>query len=302
MTLLPPKFKYQIIKELYRYDLSIDRQILRDIIKLGEEVIADLEMVLADIIKHDEKYAQQDNFNWYTPTHALHLLGELGAEASLPKILEVFRQDEDFLEFWFSDALNEEMWEVVYKCGQHSLGLIEAFLKDQSVWVYSRSAVSEGFKQIALHHQDKREIIIAIYKRVIEFTKPYVKYKGKSRGSFLANIKKDDAKDIVAFYVCDLRDFKEPELNKYVMKLFKEGMVETQIVGQESILEDFPFTATKEIKSIYERYDELERIYNRSQEPELQSVSIVAHPKIGRNDPCFCGSSKKYKKCHYLKQ
>jgi preprotein translocase subunit SecA len=24
--------------------------------------------------------------------------------------------------------------------------------------------------------------------------------------------------------------------------------------------------------------------------------------KIGRNDPCFCGSGKKYKKCHYLQQ
>ena len=23
--------------------------------------------------------------------------------------------------------------------------------------------------------------------------------------------------------------------------------------------------------------------------------------KIGRNDPCYCGSGKKYKKCHYLK-
>ena len=22
------------------------------------------------------------------------------------------------------------------------------------------------------------------------------------------------------------------------------------------------------------------------------------HPKIGRNDPCWCGSGKKYKNCH----
>ena len=22
------------------------------------------------------------------------------------------------------------------------------------------------------------------------------------------------------------------------------------------------------------------------------------HPKIGRNDPCYCGSGKKYKNCH----
>jgi hypothetical protein len=24
--------------------------------------------------------------------------------------------------------------------------------------------------------------------------------------------------------------------------------------------------------------------------------------KVGRNDPCPCGSGKKYKKCHYLQQ
>ena len=24
-----------------------------------------------------------------------------------------------------------------------------------------------------------------------------------------------------------------------------------------------------------------------------------AHGKLGRNDPCYCGSGKKYKKCHY---
>jgi preprotein translocase subunit SecA len=24
--------------------------------------------------------------------------------------------------------------------------------------------------------------------------------------------------------------------------------------------------------------------------------------KVGRNDPCYCGSGKKYKKCHYLEK
>jgi preprotein translocase subunit SecA len=28
-----------------------------------------------------------------------------------------------------------------------------------------------------------------------------------------------------------------------------------------------------------------------------QQPARVAH-KIGRNDPCFCGSGKKYKRCH----
>lgn len=285
-----PKFKYPIIKELYYHDLSIDRQILKEITKLGKKVIPDLETVLTDIIKHSEDYAGQNDFNWYTPTHALHLLGELHAEQSLPKILEIFRQDADFLEFWFSDALNDEMWEVIYKCGQNSLDLIETFLKDQSVWIYSRSAVSEGLKQIALHHQDKREIVIKIYKRVIKAIKPYVKYKGKPQ--------EDNTKDIIGFYVCDLLDLAEPKLNKYLVNLFEEGVVETQIVGPESIREDSPLDYTKEIKSIYDRYGELERIYNHSPEPDLQPILKVTYPKVGRNAPCPCGSGKKYKRCH----
>jgi uncharacterized protein YecA (UPF0149 family) len=31
--------------------------------------------------------------------------------------------------------------------------------------------------------------------------------------------------------------------------------------------------------------------------PALPTVRNTG-PKIGRNDPCWCGSGKKYKKCH----
>ena len=30
-----------------------------------------------------------------------------------------------------------------------------------------------------------------------------------------------------------------------------------------------------------------------------QGDTSIAKPKIGRNDPCWCGSGKKWKKCHY---
>ena len=35
-------------------------------------------------------------------------------------------------------------------------------------------------------------------------------------------------------------------------------------------------------------------------EPGPQKVKTVRHdqPKIGRNDPCYCGSGKKFKHCH----
>ena len=30
----------------------------------------------------------------------------------------------------------------------------------------------------------------------------------------------------------------------------------------------------------------------------VETVVKDEHDKIGRNDPCWCGSGKKYKKCH----
>jgi len=33
--------------------------------------------------------------------------------------------------------------------------------------------------------------------------------------------------------------------------------------------------------------------------PAQQATVKREHPKVGRNDPCYCGSGKKYKNCHY---
>jgi preprotein translocase subunit SecA len=36
------------------------------------------------------------------------------------------------------------------------------------------------------------------------------------------------------------------------------------------------------------------------QSPAAQQATVKRdHPKLGRNDPCYCGSGKKYKNCHY---
>jgi preprotein translocase subunit SecA len=38
--------------------------------------------------------------------------------------------------------------------------------------------------------------------------------------------------------------------------------------------------------------------FNRGEEPVAQQTIHRDHDKVGRNDPCPCGSGKKYKKCH----
>jgi preprotein translocase subunit SecA len=39
---------------------------------------------------------------------------------------------------------------------------------------------------------------------------------------------------------------------------------------------------------------------NRGDGPAVKAAPVKVEPKVGRNDPCPCGSGKKYKKCHGL--
>lgn len=49
-------------------------------------------------------------------------------------------------------------------------------------------------------------------------------------------------------------------------------------------------------KSEFKRYDE--RWYYVKEHPyKLPQAQVHSSQKVGRNDPCFCGSGKKYKKC-----
>ncbi|MEI8278876.1 MAG: preprotein translocase subunit SecA [Bacteroidota bacterium] len=44
--------------------------------------------------------------------------------------------------------------------------------------------------------------------------------------------------------------------------------------------------------------DEKEEMYDQNQDTAVKRTPVQAGPKIGRNDPCPCGSGKKYKSCH----
>ena len=46
-----------------------------------------------------------------------------------------------------------------------------------------------------------------------------------------------------------------------------------------------------------QKLKEAARIFNHSQDEEEASNAEVASKKVARNDPCPCGSGKKYKQC-----
>jgi len=312
-----PQFTHDIINELYRNDLNIDQQIISEILSLPRKtVLEDLHNVVYDSISRFDVFVGKD-IEWNPETHeflmhAVLLLVELKDDSSLEVLLDILRQDNDYLEVWFSDFLTDGFWELIYPFAHNKFNVLKNFLLEPNRYTFSRSAVSDVFMQMALHQPEKRGEISAWYKEIFE---EWI-------------LRQDDDTiidtEVIAFLVSDAVDLKMKDLIPQITELFTNGLVAKEVSGnlEKSLLrinEEIKYDQKRKVfNSITERYnyflsswigykneDEHEQYINlNSKGKEVVTDSLrnfnpqpIVNTKIGRNDPCPCGSGKKYKKC-----
>jgi preprotein translocase subunit SecA len=71
-----------------------------------------------------------------------------------------------------------------------------------------------------------------------------------------------------------------------------------QIRSQEDVEETAPRDEVQNVKYHHADYDEALEGGGEGEGPAVPQQPAQAGPKVGRNDPCPCGSGKKYKHCH----
>lgn len=315
-----PTFHHHQIDELYLVGLRIKKESLDSILALPREtLITDLELVLQDSIERIDWFKEEveiyENHEEGTSfvMHALFLLGQLEAEESLPAILNVLRQDEDYLEFYLGDLLTELIWEPLFKVAENQLDVLKEFMFEPSIYVYSKTGVAETAKQIAFHKPDRRSEIIDWFQDVFEFY--------ESCG--IESDKFDP--DLIGSLICEVIEIEAKELLTHIKKMYDLGFVNLSYCGsylsvQEDMLKSSPINKKHEVLPIAERYQEITSTWasyqnesNDSSSHFLDTLNLLqdtysadSEPaetyvreerKIGRNEPCPCGSGKKYKKC-----
>lgn len=325
-----PSFHHPEIEYLYNEDLSIDVATLNEILALPRaSLIADLEKVLKDSIARFEFFenlAMEEG--WFEdtmsfPLHAMALLGELKATKSLPTFLEVLRQGEDFLEFWFSDHTTETLWEFVYHIGEGQLETLRDFLYERNIYYQGKSAVTTAVFQVSEHQPERKQEVIEWYKEVLSY--------------YLNNIEDKDLIDseLISFIAWEAGDLKAEELLALVEKCYEQKLIHHTILGdykeyKKSFFEEARISPKRNIySSTFEKYQDILKAWSSYQSEEEQEGGLWDEkmgqlesgefriptseqstnsewmpatvkretPKVGRNEPCPCGSGKKYKKC-----
>lgn len=332
----PPVFHHEEIQQLYQYGLELDHEILRSILELPREtLVKDLENVLLDSLRRFEFFQNKvEEEGWEEEDmsfslHALFLLTELRATGSLPAILEHLRQGEDFLEFWYSDHITETAWHTVYHLGQEQLDLLKSFMCESGIAHAGKGAVTQAVVQMALHQPEREGGILEWYEAILDH---FLTHLDDAElididvvAPLLANLADLPSKHLL------------PKIKRfYDLNLVDEFYVGDYESVEKDILERKSFEGKKYdgkhtvFNAVFDHYTKITTTwagYKTEEQRAAQNAKWEKHlreqdsekkfrlppaepedggwpetvkresPKVGRNEPCPCGSGKKYKKC-----
>ncbi|OFY21242.1 MAG: hypothetical protein A2W98_14750 [Bacteroidetes bacterium GWF2_33_38] len=301
-----PQFNHSEIEQLYTNGSGISENIIVEILNLPRKtLIADLEKILTDSVERYNYFLNYDGLieeNSSFAIHSLIILGELKASESLNSVLNFLKQDEGFLDFYLGDTLTEIIWQILYNIENKNLDIYLKFIQEPGIYSFCKSAVTELIAQTVLHNPDRKTEAIGWFKKVIIF--------------FLNSKIEDNVIDSIFLgsLVNNILDIKANELLPDIEKLYQKNIVDLFACGdfddvQKLFREESLFTNKNEILSITETYNKINSWSENQKNPfndndeinddyeYIQNSIEKKEPKVGRNEPCPCGSGKKYKKC-----
>ena len=314
-----PTFTHPEVEVLYQKGLDIEPEVIEQLLALPREtLIKDLLTVLWDAAKRYEYFKKEiSKEGWNEDTHnfslhAFSLLSELKATEALPDILEFWKQDDEIMDFWFSDLITEIHWEFFYHLGNKQLETLKAFMLTPNIETYHKNSISESVYHVALYQPERRGEVIEWYQEVLAYM-----LEAKDNPA----VSDPSLNGLIIWDI--LENLRAPELLPFIKELYDADLVDQLMLNSYDSIEAEMLEkgGDPEGKTLHANTIELYRYLSNWGEPvekelfspKTQDTSptqkfepghapvIRSTVKIGRNEPCPCGSGKKYKKCCWNK-
>lgn len=265
-----------------------DPAVLEDILALGDEALPALDELLTPerlaLARGDER---EDSVVYF----AMELLSALGAPEGVPVFLRAYRQA--------NDDMAEAMQDACQRLGTGAIDGLLSVVADEALSYYPRIQASEGALNLAAEDP-------ALRARVAEGL----------RSLLAAHLEREAPEDdedetlLLSFLAGNLSEMADPASLPLLKAAFDSGRIDPDIITYDSVVKDYeecrkrlsstPLPFLDEYRQRCRKHFEDEEKRKRLAvfKPEPASQPIVLGPKLGRNDPCWCGSGRKYKKCH----
>ncbi|MBI5586072.1 MAG: SEC-C domain-containing protein [Deltaproteobacteria bacterium] len=261
--------------------------------RLGMEFVREVEKrraaavpFLSHVLITVPNYKFEDDRFWGV-IHAVYLLGILGDPEALPALLAAGDLAEEYDIDWILEALPECYRRLGKPAIPALIKYIDGFKADRDFLELGYTI--DGLWNLREDFQDERERIDSFFLSVLRDSATDPGVRGCLIGGF-AQIGRSDLK---------------PEFDDF----FNRGEVDLTLISRENVdqllegdhgppgfRQDLEkFYRADEIEARQRRWAEEER--ERS-EPTLEEFLLENSDRLSRNEPCPCGSGKKFKKCH----
>ena len=238
---------------------------------LGPEHIDALIRLACDVALNT---ADTQSGDVWGPMHAWRALGQLRAEAATVPLLAL-------LNSIVNDGPADEEIPVVFgMIGPAAIPHIKAYLSDRSNPVWSAAMGMAGLKEIVRRHPDCRAETIGI---LIGMLKPHA----------------DANRTVSGFAVSGLMDLRAVEAIDPIRDAFRRDSVDISIAGDvEDVEIGLGLRASRATPAPHYSMEFGDWSAPSGLDRKPGGIPVLAKRQdVGRNDPCPCGSGKKYKKC-----
>jgi hypothetical protein len=238
---------------------------------IGHEQVAELVRLACDPALN---HADPGSSEVWAPLHAWRALGQLRAEASVAPLLALLNTIEG------DDAADQEIPVVFGMIGPAAIPHLARFLSDRSNPASSAATAISGVREIAERHPERRTECIGLLVPMLE---PEAGTDPTTSG----------------FAIGGLIDLAAVEAIDVVRAAFRRNAVDISISGDQEDVE-IELGVRQARSTPAPRYMVRPAGWAPELDTERTRQTLHASPgreKVGRNDPCPCGSGKKYKKC-----
>ena len=234
---------------------------------LSKEHIPELIRMVED---EDLYWAEEEDLRWWAGIHAWRALGQLQAEEAVEPLLKLlYRIDEH--DYWVS----EEAPMVFKMIGPPALPALTSYLAS-GPGLFARICVADSIKRIGDHYPETKEQCIDILTNQLK--------------KFSLN-----DKALNAFLILYLVKIQALDSMGVIREAFHNKRVDYNVMGDLEDVEihfgirEFRSTPRPKLGWPFDEKDEKDTDNSHNKTNKTK--------KVGRNDPCPCGSGKKYKKC-----
>ena len=312
----------EIIEKISTYGEFFPKEAVEEAIKRKEEIIPELYKILESAIKNGEESDSDDeDYNYTGSVYAMFLLAYFRDKKSFPLISKFILSPPKNDNLFADDLLWDFYPAIIVSVFNADFAFVNSVVENTDNADFTRIVFSEIYAILYLNNEIDRNTLLNAYKSFIKISDTeenlfklnllvsaadcYLKellpdaekyFTKKFSDKFMQMIAEDDS-------LKEIKDiFKKTE--DEVLKESRDRIVNQKINNVVELLEEWYECYDEE--SVYDDYDENEdedldyeddNDYEFDDDEEDVDSVKNSSSKIGRNDPCPCGSGKKYKKC-----